>query len=135
MIALCICLLNNTRKSGVISQNTVIVAFKNIFLFLAFLHLIFIANFLSGLYTSSVLFSFFNLIFNWRIIILQYRVGFCHTSTRISHVCMLRSFSHVQLCYPTDCSPPGSSTHQIVQARILKWVAIPFSRGSPSPRD
>ena len=29
-----------------------------------------------------------------------------------------------------DCSPPGSSTHGILQARILDWVAIPFSRGS-----
>ena len=34
------------------------------------------------------------------------------------------------LCDPTDCSPPGSSVHGILQARILEWVAIPFSRGS-----
>ena len=31
---------------------------------------------------------------------------------------------------PRDCSPPGSSVHEILQARILVWVAIPFSRGS-----
>ena len=31
---------------------------------------------------------------------------------------------------PMDCSPPGSSVHGISQARILKWVAISFSRGS-----
>ena len=31
---------------------------------------------------------------------------------------------------PTDCSPPGSSVHGILQARIPEWVAIPFSRGS-----
>ena len=31
---------------------------------------------------------------------------------------------------PVDCSPPGSSVHGILQARILEWVAIPFSRGS-----
>ena len=31
---------------------------------------------------------------------------------------------------PMDCSPPGSSVHAILQARILEWVAIPFSRGS-----
>ena len=30
---------------------------------------------------------------------------------------------------PMDCSPPGSSVHEISQARILEWVAIPFSRG------
>ena len=34
-----------------------------------------------------------------------------------------------------DCSPPGSSVHRTLQARILEWVAIPFSRGSSPPRD
>ena len=38
-------------------------------------------------------------------------------------------------CDHMDCSPPGSSVHGIFQARILEWVAIPFSRGSSSPRD
>ena len=38
--------------------------------------------------------------------------------------------SHV-FCSPMDCSPPGSSVHGIPQARILEWVAILFSRGSP----
>ena len=37
------------------------------------------------------------------------------------------------LCNPIDCSPPGSSIHGILQARILEWVAIPFSRGSSNP--
>ena len=36
-------------------------------------------------------------------------------------------------CEPKDCSPPGSSVHGILQARILEWVAIPFSRGSSRP--
>ena len=31
------------------------------------------------------------------------------------------------LCYPMDCSPPGSSVHGISQARILEWVAVSFS--------
>ena len=39
------------------------------------------------------------------------------------------------LCEPMDCSPPGSSIHGILQARILEEVAIPFSRGSSWPRD
>ena len=39
------------------------------------------------------------------------------------------------LCNPTDCSPPGSSVLEILQARILEWIAIPFSRGSSQPRD
>ena len=34
-----------------------------------------------------------------------------------------------------DCSLPGSSVHGILQARVLQWVAIPFSRGSSHPRD
>ena len=33
------------------------------------------------------------------------------------------------LCDPVDCSPPGSSVHGILQARILEWVAIPSSEG------
>ena len=39
------------------------------------------------------------------------------------------------LCDPVDCSPPGSSIHGILQARILEWVAISFSRGCSRPRD
>ena len=39
------------------------------------------------------------------------------------------------LCNPLDCSLPGSSVHGILQARILEWVAISFSRGSSRPRD
>ena len=34
-----------------------------------------------------------------------------------------------------DCSLPGSSVHDILQARILEWVAVPLSRGSSWPRD
>ena len=39
------------------------------------------------------------------------------------------------LCDPMDCSPPGSSIHGILQARVLEWGAISFSRGSSWPRD
>ena len=39
------------------------------------------------------------------------------------------------LCDPVDCSLPGSSVHGILQARILEWVAISFSRESSRPRD
>ena len=39
------------------------------------------------------------------------------------------------LCDPMDCSPPGSSVQEILQARILEWVAMPSSRGSSQPRD
>ena len=43
--------------------------------------------------------------------------------------------SCLTLCDPIDCSPPGSSVYGILQARILEWVAISFSRGSSQPRD
>ena len=60
------------------------------------------------------------------------------------HACMLGHFSCFQLLAtpwtiahhdPMDCSPPGSSTHWILQTRILEWVAIPSSRGSSWLRD
>ena len=39
-----------------------------------------------------------------------------------------------QLC-PTLCNPMNCTVHGILQARILEWVAYPFSRGSSQPRD
>ena len=48
---------------------------------------------------------------------------------------MLITQSCLTLCKPMNHSPPGSFVHGILQARILKWVAIPFSRRSSWPRD
>ena len=48
---------------------------------------------------------------------------------------MLVAQSCLTLCNPMDCSPPGSSVHRILLVRILKWVAMPFLRGSSWPRD
>ena len=45
----------------------------------------------------------------------------------LNYVCVLSRFSHVQLCDPVDCSPPGSPVHGTLQARILEWAAISFS--------
>ena len=53
----------------------------------------------------------------------------------IKNVNVLVTQSCQTLWDPMDCSPPGSSVHGILQARILEWVAIPFSRGSSWPRD
>ena len=58
-------------------------------------------------------------------------------------VCVCNLLSHVQLFVNpwTVCSPLAHSAHQnssvhgILQARILEWVAIPFSKGSSQPRD
>ena len=50
-------------------------------------------------------------------------------------VVVLVAQSCLTFCNPVDCSPPGSSVHGILQAIILKWVALSFSRGSSQPRD
>ena len=47
-------------------------------------------------------------------------------------VCMLSCFSRVWLCNPMDRNPSGSSVHEILQARVLEWLAMPFSMGSSS---
>ena len=49
-------------------------------------------------------------------------------------VCVSHSVASDSL-WPMDCRPPGSSVHGILQARILEWAAMAFSRGSSWPRD
>ena len=46
---------------------------------------------------------------------------------------MLVSQSCPSLCDPVDHSPPGSSVHGILQARILEWIAIPSPGDLPDP--
>ena len=46
--------------------------------------------------------------------------------TGLTHLCL-------SLHNPMGCALTGSSVHEIFQARILEWVAIPFSRDLPSP--
>ena len=53
----------------------------------------------------------------------------------VSEVKVLLAQSCPTLCNPMDWNLPGSSAYGILQARILKWVALPFSRGSSWPRD
>ena len=48
---------------------------------------------------------------------------------------MLAAQSCPTLYNPMDCSPPGSSVHEIFQARILEWVAVSLSRRSSQPRN
>ena len=48
---------------------------------------------------------------------------------------LLTRFSRVQLSNPMDYSLPGSSVHGILQAKILEWAAMPFSKGSFQPRN
>ena len=58
-------------------------------------------------------------------------VTYCYVEIPFSSV---QSLSSVQLCDPMDYSPLGSSVYGILQARILEWVAISYSRGSSQPR-
>ena len=60
-----------------------------------------------------------------------YFIWSCYYS--MSKVCQL--LSCVRLYNPMECSWLGSSVHGILQAGILWWVAIPFSRGSAWPED
>ena len=48
-------------------------------------------------------------------------------------VCLVTQL-YPTVCDPMDCRPPSSSVHEILQAKILEWVAISFSRGSSWPR-
>ena len=65
--------------------------------------------------------------------------AFCPKSQKLDSFVIYSSLKVAQscltLCNPVDCSPPGSSVHGVLQARILEWVAISFSRGSSRPRD
>ena len=57
--------------------------------------------------------------------------GKCSSGLKV----VLVTQSCLTLWDPTDCSPPDSSVHRLLQARTLEWVAIPFSRESFRPRD
>ena len=56
-------------------------------------------------------------------------------SPPLSLCCVVLSRFNPTLCSHVNCSPPGSSVHGILQARILEWVAMPSSRGSSQSRD
>ena len=58
-------------------------------------------------------------------------------SLPLSHlkVKVLVAQSCLTFCDPRDCGPPGPSVHGILQARILEWVAIPYSSWSSPSRD
>ena len=87
--------------------------------------------------------SFFFLMFNWRIIALQCCIDFCHRTISISYkyvyLCIyIHIYERVSLSVvsdPMDYNLPGSSVYGISQVRILEWVAIPLSRGFSQPRD
>ena len=53
----------------------------------------------------------------------------------INFCCLVAQSRPTLFATPMDCNLPSSSVHEILQARILEWVAISFSRGSSWPRD
>ena len=60
----------------------------------------------------------------------------CVCARAHARACVSCPLSCVWFFYnPMDCSPPASSVHRILQARILEWVAISSSRAFPQPRD
>ena len=54
---------------------------------------------------------------------------------RTDHVRAKSLQSCLTLCNPMNCTPSDSSVHEILQARILEWFAMPSSRGSSRLRD
>ena len=79
-------------------------------------------------------------VYRWKEIDTQIPVHVCSSRTtwcpegelKWSEVSLL---SRVRFCNPMDCSPSRSSIHGILQARILEWVVISFSRRTSWPRD
>ena len=66
---------------------------------------------------------------------LCHQLGILQFSSILTLLLLPSRFSHVQLCDPMDCCPPGSSAHGIPQARILERVAVSFCTGSSQPKD
>ena len=58
-----------------------------------------------------------------------------NTKSRGLCMCAKSLRLYLTLCNSVDCSPPGFSVHEILQARILVWVAMPSSRGSSRSRN
>ena len=64
----------------------------------------------------------FAIFFDWPLVFCLSKVFFLKRKVLIATLCLT-------LCVPMDCSSAGSSVHEILQARLLEWVAIAFSRG------
>ena len=60
---------------------------------------------------------------------------FSNSESQGACVCAKSLQSCLTLCDAMDSSPPGSSVHGILQARILQWAAMSSSRASSQPRD
>ena len=92
---------------------------------------------------ANLLFTFVNTIVMWLTVFMIY-TWLTYFSTNFKFTLYFNEYwkwkvlvtqSCPTLYDPMDCSPPSSSVHGILQARILECVVIPFSRGSPQTRD
>ena len=107
----CLCIID-------INSFSVIKWYKNLFPFCTF-HFVFL------MFSSINLECFFKKLTSLDYFFFIYHVGCCH-------FCLVVK-SSLTLCDAMDCSLPGSSVHGILQARILEWVAISFSKRSSQP--
>ena len=72
----------------------------------------------------------------WILVYMDLSYYWLHLGLMLCMKVKVKLLSRVRLfCDPLDCSLPGFSVHGILQARILEWVTISFSRGSSWPRD
>ena len=80
----------------------------------------------------------FPLEITWRAIISHPHIGKIYVSNKVEgwNKPLQQQVTQLcpTLCNPMDSFPPASPVHGILQARILEWVAIPFSRGSSQPK-
>ena len=81
-------------------------------------------------YKISIELSYIIISFNYSCSLMCFSIIFLIHLFLIIILYVLRCFSHARLCNSMDYSPPGSSVHGILQARILEWIAMPISRGS-----
>ena len=87
-----------------------------------------LCNHSPGTISFSFFLSFFEKLWeNWESLL-------CHLKVKVKVKVKFTQLCPT-LCDPMYYSPPGSSVHGILQARILEWVAISFSRGSSQPRN
>ena len=99
-----------------------------------------------AIFNMTSLSIFYGLTWWWKTSLLPYSMVKAHSHLTMWLNRMLRKIkwnvlkvkvtqSCPTLWDPMDCSLPGSAVHEILQARILEWVAIPLSRRSSPPRD
>jgi len=71
----------------------------------------------------------------WKTVWQFHKTVKCRIIMKLGGKKVLVAPSYPILCHPLNCSPPDSSVHGILLARILEWVTIPFSRKSSRLRD